>query len=245
MAAVTSPRVFELSTTTGTGNFTLAGAPTGFVAFSTVCATNDILRYVIEGVANGVQTGEWEVGTGTYSAANTLTRTVIEASSNAGAAVNFSAGTKRVSLIDRSGFRGALVKKAADQTTANYTTEAAIAWDATSYDRGDWHSEVTNNTRLTVPAGVDLVRAWGHVRVTSATDADYHILGVRKNGSLAYDGATRMGTAFTGTSVEVAIVTPVLEVVPTDYFELMLFIESDVSVTIAADRSSFGIEAVY
>jgi hypothetical protein len=39
---------------------------------------------------------EWEVGLATYSSANTLTRTTIYSSSNAGSAVNFSAGTKDV-----------------------------------------------------------------------------------------------------------------------------------------------------
>jgi hypothetical protein len=41
---------------------------------------------------------EWETGTATYSSANTLTRTTISSSSNANAAVNFSAGTKDISI---------------------------------------------------------------------------------------------------------------------------------------------------
>jgi hypothetical protein len=96
MAFITEDRVQETSTTTGTGSYTLAGAVTGFRAFSAVCSTNDIFSYTIEGVdANGVPSGEWETGIGTYSGANTLARTTVMESSNAGAAVNFSAGTKR------------------------------------------------------------------------------------------------------------------------------------------------------
>lgn len=87
-------RVKESSTTTGTGNFTLSGAATGFRAFSSVLTTNDTCYYCIS-----LQGGsEWETGVGTYSAANTLTRTTILASSNSGNAVNFSAGTKDVFL---------------------------------------------------------------------------------------------------------------------------------------------------
>jgi hypothetical protein len=41
---------------------------------------------------------EWEVGTGTYLSANTFARTTVLSSSNAGSAVNFSAGTKDVFL---------------------------------------------------------------------------------------------------------------------------------------------------
>lgn len=99
MAYITADRVLETTTTTGTGNITLAGNVSGFRAFSSVCATNDTGPYYIEGVdANGVPTGEFETGLFTYSAANTLTRTTVLASSNAGAAVNFSAGTKRVGI---------------------------------------------------------------------------------------------------------------------------------------------------
>ncbi len=100
MAKIWADRVAETSTTTGTGDFTLAGAVTGFRAFSAVCATSDTVEYMIEAVdGSGVPTGEWEIGLGTYSAANTLTRTTVRSSSNAGAAVNFSAGTKHVALM--------------------------------------------------------------------------------------------------------------------------------------------------
>lgn len=96
MAFITEDRVQETSTTTGTGSFTLAGAVAGFRAFSAVCSTNDLFPYTIEAVdGSGIPTGEWETGIGTYSGANTLARTTVLESSNAGAAVNFSAGTKR------------------------------------------------------------------------------------------------------------------------------------------------------
>lgn len=97
MAHILRDRVMETASTTGTGDFTLAGAYTGYRAFSSVCSTNDTFRYCIAAVdANGNDSGSWEVGLGTYSAANTLTRTTVEASSNANAAVNFAAGSKRV-----------------------------------------------------------------------------------------------------------------------------------------------------
>lgn len=99
MAHIWEDRVLETSTTTGTGNFTLAGAITGYRAFSAVCSTSDTVYYSIVAVdGSGIPTGEWETGLGTYSASNTLTRTTVLESSNAGAAVNFSAGTKRVGI---------------------------------------------------------------------------------------------------------------------------------------------------
>lgn len=94
MAHITADRVRETSTTTGTGAFTLAGAVTGYRTFSSVLTSpSDTCYYSIAEFAPA--TG-WEVGLGTYSGANTLTRTTVLASSNAGAAVNFGAGTKDV-----------------------------------------------------------------------------------------------------------------------------------------------------
>jgi hypothetical protein len=95
MAFKFADRVRDVSTTTGTGAFTVSGtAPTGYRTFSAVCSVSDTLPYFIAHRA----ADEWEVGKGTYSSANTLTRTTVTASSNAGAAVNFSAGTKDVVL---------------------------------------------------------------------------------------------------------------------------------------------------
>ena len=100
MAHITDERVLETSTTTGTGDITLAGAVTGFVAFSLVCTSPiDTFYFLIEAVdSSGIPTGAWERGWGTYSGVSTLTRTRVDKSSNGNAAVNFGAGTKRVSI---------------------------------------------------------------------------------------------------------------------------------------------------
>ena len=92
MAFVLADRVRETTTTTGTGTVTLAGAVTGFQTFAAIGNAN-ITYYTIAGQG----TSEWEVGIGTYtSAGTTLSRDTVLASSNAGALVNFSAGTKDV-----------------------------------------------------------------------------------------------------------------------------------------------------
>lgn len=97
MALIKADRVKETSSTTGTGALTLGGAMTGYRAFSSVCTTNDTIWYAIQAVdGSGAPTGDWETGLGTYSGANTLTRTTVYASSNSNAVVNFGAGTKQV-----------------------------------------------------------------------------------------------------------------------------------------------------
>ena len=85
-------RVRETTTTTGTGNLTLAGAATGFVTFDSVFGTNTPCGYAVASSGGA----EWEVGIGHLSGSTTLVRDSVIASSNSGAAVNFSSGTKDV-----------------------------------------------------------------------------------------------------------------------------------------------------
>jgi hypothetical protein len=97
MSHITADRVMEVSQSTGTGAFTLAGAVAAYRAFSAVLAVADTCHYVIENVSlSDGGSSEWEVGLGTYSSANTLTRTSVLASSNGGSAVDFGAGRKHV-----------------------------------------------------------------------------------------------------------------------------------------------------
>ena len=94
MAHVKGDRILETATTTGTGSFTLGGAVSGYRAFSAIpgIANNDTVFYCIEHQS----ANEWEIGLGTWQTGGTLVRTTVLRSSNADAAVNFSAGTKNV-----------------------------------------------------------------------------------------------------------------------------------------------------
>jgi hypothetical protein len=91
MALVLQDRVKENSTSSGTGTVTLAGAYDGFRTFASCIPNGSTTYYCIHNLAAGYQ-NEWEVGLGTYNS-NTLARTTILSSSNAGNAVNFTAGT--------------------------------------------------------------------------------------------------------------------------------------------------------
>jgi hypothetical protein len=85
-------RVKDTTTSTGTGAVTLAGsAPTGYRTFASgLGSATRKVRYEILG------TSEWEVGTGTFDGTTGLTRDTVASSSNAGALVSFSSGTKDV-----------------------------------------------------------------------------------------------------------------------------------------------------
>ena len=95
MAHIIADRVADTSITTGTGNISVSGTPpTAFQTFDTVCATSDTFWYVVvHRTAN-----EWEVGLGTYNGSGVIARTTVLESSNADAAVSFSAGTKDIWL---------------------------------------------------------------------------------------------------------------------------------------------------
>lgn len=113
MAHISKARVADTTTTTGTGAITVSGtAAASYRTFSAVCSVGDTFWYFIAHQS----AGEWEEGFGTYSAANTITRTAVLDSSNAGAAVSFSAGTKDVAIT-----------LAADKTLQLWSSVAGIA----------------------------------------------------------------------------------------------------------------------
>lgn len=100
-------RLSETSTSTGTGDFTLAGAEIGAATLASDPALSslpsDNFTYAIEEIdANGNASGAWEVGIGRLTAGGALDRTTsgiglaVLRSSNSNARVSFAAGSKRV-----------------------------------------------------------------------------------------------------------------------------------------------------
>lgn len=89
MAHLWSDRVKQATSTTGTGTWTLGSASSGFIGFGSIsgAADGDTVFYKAEEGAN------WEVGLGTLGGSlTTLARTTVLASTNGGAAVNFTTG---------------------------------------------------------------------------------------------------------------------------------------------------------
>ena len=90
MPLVLKDRVKETTTTTGTGTYTLAGALTGFEAFSQVGDGNTTYYTCTDGT-------DFETGIGTFTlSGTTLARTTILQSSNSDSAVNWSSGTRTI-----------------------------------------------------------------------------------------------------------------------------------------------------
>jgi len=159
MALVLKDRVKETSTTTGTGTFTLAGASTGFQAFS-VIGDGNTTYYTI-----ALQGGsEFEVGIGTYTlSGTTLSRTTVLASSNSGNLVNFSAGTKDVfcdypagktAIQDANGSVQNLVFEATNGLFVNNMTVGANYSIPSGYSASSVGAvTISSGVTVTVPSG--------------------------------------------------------------------------------------------
>lgn len=205
MALIIKDRVKETTTTTGTGALTLAGAMTGFRAFSSVCTTNDTLYYALQAVdASGNPSGDWEVGFGTYSGSNTLTRTTVLDSSNSGSAVNLAAGTKQVwidiAAIDyKNGRLGPAFSAYATSTQSiPNNTPTKLTFGTEEFDTATCYD--TTNSRFTPNvAGYYQISA-GAVMGASAA---YLSLRIYKNGSFFKQGMQHGSTSQSGLAASI------------------------------------------
>lgn len=99
MAVIFENRVIEACATLGTGNLVVSGADLGYSTFAEKVPVGSTIHYLCESVnAVGRPTGEFELGRGTYVAANTISRDTVVSSSSAGALVDFTQSNKRLSL---------------------------------------------------------------------------------------------------------------------------------------------------
>lgn len=99
MAHKTADRILESSTSVGLGTFALEGAVDAYRPFSAAeMAEGDTCHYMINAVDSvGRPTGLFELGRATMTG-GALARTLVIASSNAGAAVDFPEGAKQIGL---------------------------------------------------------------------------------------------------------------------------------------------------
>lgn len=244
-------RVCETSTTTGTGNFTLAGPITGYRDFDSTVFTN--FYYLIEAVdAVGNPAGEWEIGIGELVSPTVLGRVAVMESST-GAAIDFAAGTKRVHLTAPAfmlGSKGMRAKRTTDLTAQNYTTAAAINWNSkvfndlepTSFVWSDWHDNATNSSRITVPSVIPEVacKFSAQVALANITSGEWVQLGFRLSGGSTY--IAKAMHAAPSTSPVYQIFSPQVTLNGTDYVEVMVQVQTDTSVDIIAADSFFELE---
>lgn len=142
--------------------------------------------------------------------------------------------------------RGALVYKTVDQVLTT-GVQAAITWNVEEYDTNNCHDNITNNDRLTVPAGVSAVRLTLSVAF-GTNSAGGRILYTYKNASLGSGipgcvGLYTAGPHATSWTVMNAQ-SAVLKVVPGDYFRVYALQDSGVSVSILTTYSWFAMDLI-
>lgn len=133
-------RVLETSTTTGTGNIVLGGAPGGYQSFADGIGNSNTTYYAVFNTA----ADEWELGLGTLNGDSTeLARTTVYSSSNSNSAVDFSSGLKNV-----------FVTYPSSQTFTIQLNSQTSSYTLVANDNGQCVTITTGG--VTVPAGVFL-----------------------------------------------------------------------------------------
>lgn len=145
-------------------------------------------------------------------------------------------------------FRGALVRLSVSQNNVNFTAGsptfgAYVVFDAEVYDTSGIHDNAVNNTRLTVPAGASKVRLTAQATLDNVTANEWVYLAVDKNGSATWVGTAQSAATLSNTAVRLNAVSPVVEVVPGDFFQMRIYIALDTAVTVST-TTTFAMEIV-
>lgn len=81
------------------------------------------------------------------------------------------------------GFVGAKVRKSAQQAGANYSAGSVVAFDSEDFDTHGFHDNVTNNSRLTCPAGYSYAEAGFYAGLSSVAGGSMCHGHIRMNGA--------------------------------------------------------------
>jgi hypothetical protein len=209
---------------------------------STGTWSGTVVSYTYQWKADGVNIASATASTYVLTASEvgaTIT-CAVTATNEVGSTTATSAGVGPV----LAGFMAALVKKAADQTAANYSTDTAITWDTETTDTTSIHDTGSNTSRLTVPAGVSYVRLSASVNLSSVTASTRVYVYFTKNGGVhgSDPGLPTTKQFSSATGLWLNLVSAPLAVSPGDYFECVLLC-SDTSITVE-DHAWFAMERV-
>jgi hypothetical protein len=158
MALILKDRVKETTAVTSTGTATLLGAVTGYQSFSVIGNGNTCYYTIAAQVAN-----EWEVGIGTYTSPDQLSRDIVLSSSNSGSLVNFSAGTKDVFVTQPS-------SKAVYTDASNIINTSGNAATTVTFTQVNTTNLVASSVTLT--AGTITTNAANATDITNKTYVD-------------------------------------------------------------------------
>ena len=164
MALALKDRVKETTSTTGTDTYTLAGAETGFEAFSSIGDGNTTYYCCTDGT-------DFEIGIGTYTlSGTTLARTTILQSSNSDSAVSWGTGTRTIFCTqpaDKAAFLDASNQLVINGTSVTSTAAELNILDGKSFVDED---DMASNSATGIPSQQS-VKAYVDTQLT-AEDLD-------------------------------------------------------------------------
>jgi hypothetical protein len=209
---------------------------------STGTWSGTVVSYTYQWKADGVNIASATASTYvlTASEVGTTITCAVTATNEVGSTTATSAGVGPV----ESAFFAALVKKAADQTTANYSAGAAVTWDTETTDTASIHDTGSNTSRLTVPAGASYVRLSACINISSVNTNTRAYAYFTKDGAAfgSFVGAGTVSKYGSATEHFLNIVSPPVAVTAGQYFEVVLLC-ADTSITVE-DHSWFAMERV-
>jgi len=142
-------------------------------------------------------------------------------------------GLKWVAPASGSTFVGCQVTSDTNPSLSN-NTQTALAWNVERYDTDAFHSNVTNNSRMTIPSGKA-----GKYLVTAIAEFDNNTTGLRQL-SIYKNGSNSVTTYLTpSTTYPSAMITSVLDLAVNDYVEIYARQTSGSSQTIYIEQSGF------
>jgi len=193
MALELQDRVLETTSSPGTGTVTLLGASLGYQSFSTALTSGSTTYYTIADLGGA----NWEVGVGTFTSPDQLTRDTVLSSSGGGSAVNFSTGTQNVFItypseksvnLDGSGNVSPLGTIASGTWNATAITTTYGGTGLTSYTAGDLPYYSTGTTLSKLGIGTN-----GYVLTSNGTAPTWAAVAASLTADEAYFLSFMMG----------------------------------------------------
>lgn len=137
-------------------------------------------------------------------------------------------------------FTGVAVTKSADQSIPN-ATQTILTWNGESWDTNSYHDNVTNNSRVTIPAGKA-----GKYLVTitlnaSAGAGSIRLINLYKNGSATGDVNFTPTTAFNAGLV----FSKVIDLAVSDYIEATMYQDSGGALLLKASSLGTSMQVTY